>query len=302
MHSGIYRGEVTHVRMRPVRHEFRYSLFQLYLDLDELPHVFDGSWLWSAQRPALAWFRREDHLGPAGTSLADSVRDEVERQTGSRPTGPIRVLTNLRYFGWSMNPVSYFYCFAPQTGELQSVLAEVHNTPWGERHCYVVSNPVDRDTGSPRRVQTRKEFHVSPFMRMEQTYDWRIHVPDTHLRLSIAAHEREIASDRLAESPDRTAGTRSTLDSPGAPLFSASLNLVREEISAARLRNLLLRFPCLTAKITAAIYWQAMKLWWKGVPFVPHPRRAADRRTLESRPQVVTTVGDKAAKSFWLRS
>ena len=133
MHSCLYSGTVRHRRFSPSHNEFRYSLFQTYLDLAELPEIFDPYLLWSARRPAVAWFRREDHLGDPEVPLDISVRDEVQRQTGTRPCGAIRLLTNLRYFGYVMNPVSYYYCFDPVTDRLQTVLAEVHNTPWGER-------------------------------------------------------------------------------------------------------------------------------------------------------------------------
>ena len=103
----------------------------MYLDLAELPGVFDPHLLWSARRAAVAWFRREDHLGDPAKPLDECVRDEVQRQTGIRPDGPVRLLTNLRYFGYVMNPVSYYYCFHKSTNRLQTVLAEVHNTPWG---------------------------------------------------------------------------------------------------------------------------------------------------------------------------
>src|SRR5512147_1165020 len=111
MQSCIYEGQVSHVRATPVAHTFRYRLFMVYLDLDELPRVFAGRWFWSTRRRALARFRREDHLGDPLRPLDACVRDLVERETGRRPEGPIRLLTHLAYYGYCFNPVSFYYCF-----------------------------------------------------------------------------------------------------------------------------------------------------------------------------------------------
>jgi DUF1365 family protein len=111
--SCLYEGWVRHRRLAPVHNSFRYSLYMVYLDLGELDRVFRGRWLWSAHRFAPAWFRRKDHLGDPSRPLAEEVRSLVEQKTGKRPGGPIRLLTHLRYFGYCMNPVSFYYCFDP---------------------------------------------------------------------------------------------------------------------------------------------------------------------------------------------
>lgn len=278
MHSCIYQGWVRHRRFRPADNRFRYSLFQLYLDLDELDQVFNGSWLFSTSRPAVAWFRRADHLGEASRPLADSVRDEVERQSGERPVGPIRLLTNLRYLGYVMNPVSYYYCFDGAGVSVRQVLAEVHNTPWGERHLYVLPAPVDELSGRIRPLRNRKDFHVSPFMRMNMHYHWWMSEPGRRLFMHIENHE-----------DGATAENR---------LFDVTMRLIRREISPALLRRLLLSQPCLTAKVTAAIYWQAFRLWWKNVPFVPHPGNQSGGITRSSDPDFARSGGQTAPGSI----
>ena len=290
MHSCLYTGTVRHRRFSPALNEFKYSLFQMYLDLSELPELFDPFLLWSARRPAIAWFRREDHLGDPKTSLDVCVRDEVERQTGVRPSGPIRLLTNLRYLGYVMNPVSYYYCFDETSGRLQTVLAEVHNTPWGERHCYVLQTPIHRAGGASAVLWNDKEFHVSPFMDMGMRYRWRLSEPSESLAVSIQCHESpaEITIPGLSSGmneDDRNAAA----PAPNAPItarrprpFDVTLSMRREEITASSLRRVLLKHPCMTASITTKIYWQALKLWWKQVPFVPHPRQRRNVAMQES--------------------
>lgn len=287
MHSCLYSGMVRHRRFSPAQNEFRYSLFQMYLDLSELPEVFDPYLLWSARRPAIAWFRREDHLGDARVPLDVCVRDEVERQTGVRPGGPIRLLTNLRYFGYVMNPVSYYYCFDADTSRLQTVLAEVHNTPWGERHCYVLQTPIHRPGGTSPVLWNEKEFHVSPFMGMGLRYRWRLTEPAESLAVSIQCHEISEESkprhsswehvgcessewsepSQLNKPTDPSSGTRRSRP------FDVTLSMQRQEITASSLRRALFCHPCMTASIVSKIYWQALKLWWKQVPYIPHPRQ-----------------------------
>lgn len=248
--SALYHGTLTHRRHLPRRHEFSYRLFMLYLDLDELDHVFAGRWLWSVERPNLVSFRRADHLGPPERPLADAVRDLVAERTGTRPSGPIRLLTHPRYFGYVFNPLSVYYCFDRDDRRLEAIVNEVSNTPWNERHWYVL--PVDAtDTGRLHRFQLTKEFHVSPFMTMDHDYDWRFSDPSE--RLSI--HMRNACG--------------------GAHHFDATLHLDREPINAATCARRLARQPFMTGRVVGAIYWQALRLWLKGIPFQPHPRTHA---------------------------
>ena len=244
--SALYAGYVTHHRRRPVAHGFRFNLFMVYLDLAELPQVFDGRLGWSARRPALAWFRRADHFGDANTPLDEAVRSRVEEVTGRRPGGPIRLLTHLRYFGYVINPISLYYCFTPDESRVQALVAEVTNTPWGECHVYVIE--TEPAGGSERvRGSFAKALHVSPFMHMDQTYDFTSSIPGDRLDVQI-----EVARG-------------------GSPLFEASLALHRRPLSGQHLNLALMRHPLLTARVAMAIYWQALRLWLKRVPFVPHP-------------------------------
>jgi DUF1365 family protein len=253
MKSALYTGWVRHRRFGPARNAFRYRIFMSYLDLAELPELFDGRWLWSARRPALARFRRADYLGPRDVPLDTAVRNLVQLRTGERPRGPIRLLTHLRFFGFSFNPVSFYYVFDESDSRVETIVAEITNTPWRERHAYVL--PVSRATrGGARawRFSFGKEFHVSPFMPMEQRYDWCFGAPGEGLHVHMENHQPGAA---------------------GSPLFDATLNLTRQDLNARSLAVALLRFPFISLRVTALIYWQALKLLLKRTPIHAHPRR-----------------------------
>lgn len=262
MHSCIYNGWVRHRRHEPAGHQFRYELFMMYLDLAELPQLFDRYWCWSTRRPALARFRRSDYHqtlndgpedGHAELSLDEAVRRTVASRTGQRPDGPIRMLTHMRYFGYVFNPVTFYYCFDSTGTKVQTVLAEITNTPWKERHAYVL--PVSAASRADERVmrfEFGKEFHVSPFWPMDMRYDWRLSVPDEALRIHMENLKQQDGHSRRA--------------------FDATLTMQREEISSAALSRALLRYPLMTAKVSGAIYWQALRLWFRRTPFFTHPK------------------------------
>lgn len=245
MRSCLYVGATRHRRYHPVRHEFRFPLFCVWIDLGELETVFHGRWLWSTRRAAPAWFRREDHFGPADQPLDEAARDLIESRLGFRPSGPVRALTHLRYWGYIFNPVSLFFLYEDDGETLQAVIAEVSNTPWGERHLYVHDARGER--GETMLFTNAKEFHVSPFMQMDMTYRWLIRKPGEEFRIGIE-NWRE--------------GTR---------VFEANLQMKRRPITGLNLARTLLRFPCMTAMAIVGIYWQAARLWWKGAEYHKPP-------------------------------
>jgi len=251
MNSCIYEGLVRHQRLRPTRHGFEYPLFMMYLDLDELPSLFERRWLWSTRRPAPARFRREDYLGSSEEELGDAVRAEAERLTGSRPAGPIRMLTHLRYFGLAMNPVTFYYCFGRDGTSVETILAEITNTPWNERHTYAVHAHGARRAVCGTRHRFTKSFHVSPFMPMDQLYEWTFSEPGRRLQVHM---DNRIDGERV---------------------FGAALLLSRREISGPALARVLVRYPWMTARVATGIYWQALRLRLKGTPYHEHPRKRA---------------------------
>lgn len=244
--------------MTPVPHAFRYRLFMMYLDLAELEEVFRGRWLWSVRRRALARFRREDHFGDANQPLDSCVRRCVEHATGRRPEGPIRLLTHLSYFGYCFNPVSFFYCYDSADKVVETIVAEVNNTPWGERHLYVLGETSSARNRHHREYAPQKLMHVSPFMAMDVDYHWRFSTYDRQLFVHM----------QTSRDADK--------------IFDATLSLTRTEITGWSLARVLASYPFMTLKVIAAIYWQALRLWLKGAPVYDHIPKTQDTQEIRS--------------------
>jgi hypothetical protein len=245
--SAVYEGWVRHRRFEPIEHSFRYPLFLMYLDLDELPGVLDPFPLFSARRPAPAHFRRPDYMGDPHRPLAECARDVVEAETGNRPAGPVRLLANLRYLGHVFNPVSFYYCFEEGGERVEAIVADVNNIPWGERHPYVLARGSRH--GAVLADELDKTLHVSPLMGMDQTYGFRASEPGERLSVHIESRPAE----------------------RGGKAFDATLSLRRHELSRARLAGMLARYPAMSLQTVAKIYAQSLRLKLKGARYFPHP-------------------------------
>lgn len=253
--SAIFVGKIGHSRFAPKRRSFSYPVYMTYLDLSELESgggsgLFGGSRLFSTRHWAPLQFRRQDFYGDSFRPLSAEIRDLVERETGTRPNGPIRLLANLRTFGYQFNPIAVYYCFDASGERLSHVVADVTNIPYRESHAYVFSALAG---GHEVDGTAEKQMHVSPFLEMDYTYRLRTGVPTDELGL-LVSNSRD-----------------------GAVEFSAALRLRRRPASAGQLRRTVMRFPAIAISVTAKIFWQALKMKLQGYRWYGHQaRRSVD--------------------------
>jgi DUF1365 family protein len=240
--SALYTGTVMHARRSPREHVFRYPVYMVLVDLDELPELDRRLPLFGWNRRALTSFHDADHIDIRETLAANGIE--------LRGGGSIQVLTNLRVLGYVFNPVSFWWC-RHGDGSLACIVAEVNNT-FGERHAYVLL-PADGAEERGRVVfETEKLLHVSPFMPMDQTYTWWFSEPGERLSVRMDVHE---------------VGSRD---------FHATLTARRVPLTPASLRSVLVRYPLMPAQVTWRIHAQAARLWLRKrlrvhhkPPFVP---------------------------------
>ena len=250
MNSCIYEGTIRHRRFLPRPNQFQYRIFMMFLDLAELDHIFEVHPLWSVGKVNAAYLRRRDHFGDPDISIDQEVRNLVSRKLGMAPEGPIRMLTHLRYWGHCFNPVTFYYCYDIDDRRVETIVAEIHNTPWGEHYCYVLGPSVnEHPRPNWRRYRVNKKFHISPFIDMNIHYDWRFRQPDDTLNIHLIDYEK------------------------GRKLFDATLVLNRREITRESLTRMLIKYPLMTVKVIGMIYWQALRLILKKTPFYEHPHK-----------------------------
>lgn len=238
--SALYVGRVSHQRFLPRPHGLSYPFFMWHLNLDRLGDVPDLSPWFSLSRFALSRLRRSDYLGPSEEPLAVSVKKKMAELTGIPVAGEVTGLLNLRSLGLYFSPVNFYFGY-DDSGRCSHLLAEVSNTPWNERHYY--GFPLADDQHHPAHPKT---FKVSPFNPVDQHYRWQIEPPGETARIVI-----EVGDQR-------------------GRVFSAQLQLSQQSLSRPVVRRQLLRRPVMPAAVIGAIYWQALKLFLKGVPYIPY--------------------------------
>lgn len=280
----VFEGVVTHERFTPKQHRFSYKLFYLLIDLDQIDQLGRLSTLWSVNKTNLVQFKYSDymHYRQENASIANkgdlktAVIDVIFDQTKENFNGKIFLLSNLRYWGYCFNPVSYYFCF-DKNGNLQYIVDEVTNTPWKERHHYVhkavhkaVDNVTRKELSHVNHSQTNnntssnitfkfeKTFHVSPFMPMNMFYKTTYVLDNNKILIHMDLFKN---SKREVDSREKN------------KIFFATMNLQGKPLTKTIATVLPFKFPFQCSKIIMSIYWQALKLWIKRVPFISHPHR-----------------------------
>jgi DUF1365 family protein len=245
MESSIYVGKLRHRRFSPARHEFTYPLFMVFLDIDRLPELMRVSPFAGYNRWNWASYQERDHFGDVNLPLRERLARDAQGHGVELSGGRIFLLTHLRYLGYNFNPVSFYYCY-DGGGQLQTILAEVNNT-FGETTNYWLNPSHEQPAGGNKKYRFSKSFHVSPFMKMGQEYEWTFTPPA----------ERLISQSKSYED--------------GQAIFDSTLKMERRDWSRQELHRILMRYPWMTMKVIAGIHWQALRLLLKRVPVVPHP-------------------------------
>lgn len=267
-HSGLYEGWVRHRRLAPCHHEFRYRLYMLLLDLDEVDTFNEILPRWSQWPLPLLTFQPRDYYQgkQQAVDLKSDLSNGFEQHFGVRPQR-IALLAHARHLGKVTNPLSCYFGFNQQ-GEVIGMLAEVTNTPWAERHHYWLAMqgaiatgasivPISSRDDDRYHYQFSKGFHVSPFNPMAMQYHWNINTPEATEGSKLISHM--------------------TLEYQDQPCFDATLHLQQQPVTRSNLQRLLLRYPLMSWQVTAGIYWQALRLYLQGARFYPHPRRLTTR-------------------------
>lgn len=235
--SAIYRGKLTHQRFEPTQHQFAYDIFMFWLKLDELDTLSHSVKGFGQTGLSAVKYRREDYLGDITEPLETSVLNKMSSLAGKVLTGDVFMLGQVRTFGLYFSPVNFYY-LRDADGLYSHMLAEVSNTPWNERHHYLVDLTEQADV--------EKVFHVSPFNPLDMMYKWQVAQPSDTLSLSMECHQ-------------------------SSKHFSAGMNLRKIQLNSVSLRNVLIAIPSMTIKTVWGIYWQALKLWLKRTPIYEHP-------------------------------
>ena len=242
LRSCLYECKVMHHRLHPKEHRFDYQLFYLALDLDEIDQVAKQVHGLSRNRWNLYEFRDRDHLtlpGINGGTVKEHVLAWIAQQGMILPPETrITLVTLPRVLGYIFNPVSFYFC-EDAAGQTQCAVVQVGNT-FREMKPYFIREP---ERPGFFHLVTPKHFYVSPFSELDLFFDFKVNVPDAHLDIHI--------NDRKGED---------------LVLLSA-LTGKRQELTTARLAWLTLKFPIVTLKVIFLIHWQALRLWWKGLPF-----------------------------------
>jgi hypothetical protein len=246
--ASLYFGDVMHARLKPMGHRFSYRVMSLLIDLDRLDEADKLSPLFAVNRAALYSFHEADHGERDGSSLRAYAQARAADHGIDLTGGRVALLCYPRLFGYTFNPLSVYFCYRAD-GSLALLIYEVSNT-FGEIHPYVLPVRAGEVSAAGVRQEQDKLFHVSPFVGMAMRYFFRISPPGEDVKLRILETDRE------------------------GPLLAATFIGRHRALTTRALLRAFVALPLVTAKIIAAIHWEAMRLWLKGARLVARPDTA----------------------------
>ena len=248
--AALYVGDVMHARLKPVGHRFKYRVMSLLIDLDRLEVADRQTPLFGVNRRALYSFHEADHGVRDGSSLRLHAQRCAAEYGIDLTGGRVLLLCYPRLFGYTFNPLSVYFCYSPD-GQPALLIYEVRNT-FGDIHAYVLPVKSGDVSAAGIRQTQDKRFYVSPFVEMAMRYHFRVTLPKNHIKLRILETDGE------------------------GPLLSATFNGHRRPLTTQELLRSFFSLPMVTLKVVAAIHWEALRLWLKGVRLVPRPGKTAD--------------------------
>jgi len=249
--SKIYVGNINHRRLSPKKHSFNYSLYMLALDTREMEKKQSPSWLFGFYKFYPLSFIEKDYLRSEPGTLNQRIRNKMTELGGDIDISRIIMLVQVRCFGIYFSPANFYFCY-DQNDKCTYMLAEVSNTPWNERHYYLVNLQREYEK------KNEKCFQVSPFMDLDMAYFWQVKPPsDDNEKLVInIENKRENLQNSKAET-----------------VFEVCLRMDKQEFTQKSLLNVWCQLPVMTIKVIFSIYWQALKLFIKGIPFVGYQKK-----------------------------
>ncbi|NCT54714.1 DUF1365 domain-containing protein [Candidatus Falkowbacteria bacterium] len=262
MNSCIYISQLSHQRLEPKKNSFKYSIYMMYLDLDELPDLANNFSIFGYNRKNVLSFYDKDHFkflkatsGDYKIIAQEHVSFEASKYINKNTKERIQILvqelgfdfeiekvfilTNLRNFGYVFNPVSFYYCY-DKNGVFRVLFSEVNNTFLDQKMYYTLIDDENKEMFSSRQ---RKNYYISPFISHNNDLEWNFNIPKESFKMYINSLREGVAT------------------------LKTCLDGERVEISNRRLFWIQLRYPLMTLRIIVLIHYQALKLFLKKIQY-----------------------------------